>query len=256
MTQPMQLALGKGPVRHDERTLMLANYLDTAALPAPPRSRDWLSCCHSWPMYGNDRIGDCVPAGAAHLIQAWTGADGGPGTPVVTDEQVIAAYSAIAGYDPATGANDDGCVMLDALNFWRREGIGGHRITAFVKLNHHDRGQVKQAVDIFGGVYVGAALPLAARAQIRGGVWRSSSAANAEPGSWGGHCIHVGRYTGQRLTCTTWGRTLDMTWPWWETYVDEAYAIVSTEWLGPDNRTPEGLNLDALLGDLRQITGG
>lgn len=257
MTDLSTLKLGRAPVRDDERTLRLATYLDAPALPPAPRARDWLSKVRSWEMYDNDRIGDCVPAGAAHLITAWTANDGGP--PVVpTDADVISAYTAIAGYDPATGAGDNGCVMLDALNYWRTRGIGGHRIGAYVRVDVRDHAQVKQAINLFGGLYCGAALPLAARSQLSGWLWRTSRGGPVgayAPGSWGGHCIHVGAYKTASLSCTTWGRTMGLTWSWWDTYVEEAYAVLSPDWLGPDGKSPTGLDITALTADLARVAG-
>ena len=51
-----------------------------------------------------------------------------------SDKQVVAAYSAITGYNPSTGANDNGAVEIDVLNYWRQTGIAGHKIGAYVAL--------------------------------------------------------------------------------------------------------------------------
>ena len=63
--QPTGVRLGKLPVRHDVRTLQLARYVDTAVLPAPPASYDETAHVHDWPMYANDRIGDCTCAASS-----------------------------------------------------------------------------------------------------------------------------------------------------------------------------------------------
>ena len=58
-------------------------------------------------MMDNDQIGDCTCAAAGHLIMEWTAnAQSKMVTP--TDKQIVAAYSAITGYNPTTGANDNG----------------------------------------------------------------------------------------------------------------------------------------------------
>ena len=72
--------LGKLPVRTDVRTLSLARYVDKAKLPSPPDAFDETTQVHDWPMYANDRIGDCTIAAAGHMIEAWTAA--GQGKPV------------------------------------------------------------------------------------------------------------------------------------------------------------------------------
>ena len=57
--------LGKLPARIDPRSLSLARYVDRGALPSPPPTVDLSEGVADWPMYGNDRIGDCTTAAAA-----------------------------------------------------------------------------------------------------------------------------------------------------------------------------------------------
>src|ERR1700739_3300585 len=123
--------LGKLAPRHDVRTLQFANYL-TAALPPAPVSYDWGSKVKQWGMMKNDTVGDCTCAAAGHLIMEWTAETGILVTP--TDTQIIKAYSAITGYNPSTGANDNGAVETDVLNYWRQSGIAKHKIGAYVAI--------------------------------------------------------------------------------------------------------------------------
>ena len=74
MVTTSQVMLGKLPSRVDPRTLSLARYLDRELLPAPPPELDLAEQVISWPMYANDRIGDCTTAAAAHMVEAWTAA--------------------------------------------------------------------------------------------------------------------------------------------------------------------------------------
>src|ERR1019366_4365184 len=103
---PRKLKLGKSVARHDPRTLLLASYV-TRTLPAPPASFDVTSKVKAWGMMDNDQIGDCTCAAAGHLLMEWT-ADHGKKMFTPTDKQIVAAYSAITGYNPVTGANDNG----------------------------------------------------------------------------------------------------------------------------------------------------
>src|ERR1700704_5522507 len=94
--------LGKLPVRTDVRTLRLARYIDSSRLPEPPDSFDETRGIESWPMYGNDRIGDCTTAAAAHMIEAWTAA--GRGRAVELPESaVLDAFDDVKLTDPLTG---------------------------------------------------------------------------------------------------------------------------------------------------------
>ena len=51
----------------------------------------------------------------------------------------------------------------------------------------------------------------------------------------------------------TWGKLLRMSWNFWETYVDEAYAIVSQDYLAR-GVNPNGFNLAELQSDLAAVT--
>src|SRR6516225_4106846 len=128
--------LGKLPARVDPRTLSLAHYVDREVLPAPPPVLDLSAPVAEWPMYANDRLGDCTTAAAGHMIEAWTAA--AAGAPVeVTEASVLAAFDAVKIVDPATG--DEGAVELDVLRLWRSAGIGGHRVGAFARVARGDR---------------------------------------------------------------------------------------------------------------------
>ncbi len=119
---PRKLKLGKTVARHDPRALLMASYL-TPALPAPPASFDLTSKVGStWGMMDNDQLGDCTCAAAGHLIMEWT-ANAGKKMVTPTDKQIVAAYSAVTGYNPVTGANDNGANEVDVLNYWRQTGI-------------------------------------------------------------------------------------------------------------------------------------
>src|SRR3954470_12949877 len=129
---PRKLKLGKSGARHDPRTLLMASYVLTT-LPPPPAQHDLTSKVKSWGMMENAQIGDCTCAAAGHLIMEWT-ANAGKKMATPSDKQIVSAYSAVTGYNPTTGANDNGAVEIDGLNYWRQTGIAGHKIGAYVAL--------------------------------------------------------------------------------------------------------------------------
>jgi hypothetical protein len=67
--------------------------------------------------------------------------------------------------------------------------------------------------------------------------------------------VAVVGYDARGLTFVTWGATKAMTWRFWATYCDEAYALLSRDWLDATSRTPEGLDLDLLRADLAEVAG-
>src|SRR5260370_19964787 len=158
-----KLTPGKQVARHDPRTLLLASYV-TPALPTPPVSFDLTSKVGaSWGMMDNDQIGDCTCAAAGHLIMEWT-ANAGKKMVTPSDKQIVAAYSAITGYNPTTGANDNGAVGIDVLNFWRQSRIAGHKIAAYMALEPTNHNHIMDSVFIFEGCYIGLQLPNSAQA--------------------------------------------------------------------------------------------
>ena len=68
----MDYKLGKLPAVYDSRTLQLENYLNIAKLPPLPDATDWFAMTSPFPMAGNDQYGDCVVAGASHMVQTWS----------------------------------------------------------------------------------------------------------------------------------------------------------------------------------------
>lgn len=241
--------LGKLAPRTDVRTLSLGRYVDRAALPDPPDVLDLTRPVHDWPMYANDRIGDCTVAAAAHMIEAWTAASRGRAVEV-TESAVLAAFDRVKITDPQTG--EEGAVELDVLRDWRAHGVGRHRIGAFARVSIHDRQLVRTAAWLFGGLYIGLQMPLSAQWQ-KTWDWNGSLTGPDRPGSWGGHAVDVAGYEGDTLTVVTWGRLQALTWSFWERYCDEAYCILSHDFLRGD-RAPNGFDLDALKADLALVT--
>jgi len=241
--------LGKEPVRTDVRTLSFARYVDHARLPAAPAALNLAAPVHAWPMYANDRLGDCTTAAAGHMIEAWTAAARGAAVEI-SEAAVVDAFEHVKVVDPASG--EEGAVELDVLKYWRATGIGRHRIGAFARVPVHDRELVRAAAYLFGGLYLGLALPLTARDQPVW-EWTGSLAGPSSPGSWGGHAVDAVGYTADALTIVTWGSLKQMTWSFWERYCDECYCILSADFLRR-GKAPNGFDLEALNADLALIT--
>jgi hypothetical protein len=256
---PLKLKLGKQSPRHDPRTLLFATYA-TPALPAPPPSLDLTTKMKApWGMMDNAQVGDCTCAAAGHLMMEWTSnAQSKIFTP--SDAQIIAAYSAVTGYNPKTGANDNGAQEIDVLNYWRQTGIAGHKIQAFLALEPSNDTHIMDGTWIFGGCYIGLALPKSAQAQTSNKqIWSvppGGTGGDGAPGSWGGHAVPVVAYDSRSLTVVTWGALQTMTWGFWAAYCDEAYAILSPDFLEQKKGqpvTPDGFNVQQLLADLSDL---
>ena len=208
------------------RAFMMHDYM--ATLPAAPSVLDNTRGIKQWGMMRNDTIGDCTCAAAGHLIMDWTAEAGAE--VIVPDPAIVTAYSDITGYDPRTGAHDDGASMTDVLDYWRDTGIGGHKISEYAEVNITQY-RVQQTVWVFDGAYVGLELPASAQSQV-GGVWQIENFkvdGDAEKGSWGGHAVPVVKYDQDYLWVVTWGMLQQVDWHWFEWYADEVYAIISLD---------------------------
>lgn len=251
-TDDSKRRLGKKPARHDPRTLQMANYL---LLPPIPATQDWTKKASSaWGMMLNDELGDCTCAAVGHAIQSWT-ANAGPKEITISDKEVVAAYSAITGYDPGDPSTDQGAVEMDVLRYWRKKGIGGHKIQAYVALEPKNHEHARAAVDLFGGAYIGVSLPISAQKQSVWSVPPGGPTGQGAPGSWGGHAVIVLAYDSHGLTCITWGARKKLTWSFWDTYCDESYAMISPDWVAKNKPSPEGFDLAALQTDLKAVAG-
>jgi hypothetical protein len=250
--------LGKLPPQEDRRTLKLEKY--TANLPPPPPRVNPIFPPNGWNVMLNDQIGCCTISCMGHLFMDWSQVESG--TPVVIpDSAVLSAYEAVTGeegaaYDPATGANDNGCVILDVLNYTRQTGIGGQTISAFAQIGLHNKTLLKQAIALFGGVDIGLLLPLTAQSQV-GTVWNVTDptlSGDAAPGSWGGHSVPVCFFNEGGVWVITWGQLQRVSWSFLWAYCDEAWAIISPLWLAKNGADPHGLDLAQLQADLSAAT--
>jgi hypothetical protein len=247
--------LGKKPYVHDPRTLALEDYLVAGAPPAPP-SLDY-SDKYAWQMWLNDRLGCCTCSSSAGETCCWCAVNGVACT--ITDNDVLVAYEAVSGYDPATGANDNGAVEIDVLKYRQKTGVGGHKIYAYLGISHVNESAVNTAIWMAGSVYIGLQLPLAA--QKMQGTWDfpagTKKTGKWAPGSWGGHAVFVCGYdaaTGNRKIIT-WGEVITVTKSFWDVYIDEVWMIVSPDWMGPKGTAPSGLNVAQLDADLKALQG-
>jgi hypothetical protein len=65
--------------------------------------------------------------------------------------------------------------------------------------------------------------------------------------------VNVVAYDPDGLTVVTWGGLKKMTWSFWDRYCDEAYCIISDDFLGDDEQAPSGVDRGALERDLELV---
>jgi hypothetical protein len=246
MADHSMMKLGRKAIKTDSRTLALADYL-LPSIPPPPPTADWTKGITSWGMMLNDTLGDCTIAGVAHAIQVWSANTGTMFT--VPDATVQNYYEQWDGYVPGQPNTDNGGIELDVLNDWQKQGFDGKPLLAFADARFTNLVEIRQSIALFGGVYIGIALPLSAQKQE---VWDVVPGAIGRKGSWGGHCVFVPKYDQHGFTCITWGEVKTMTVAFWKKYCDEAHTLLGQDWL-TDKGSPSGFDQTQLLADLKAI---
>lgn len=254
MADHKNMKLGKLPPKFDPNAKKLARYFLTDDIKVPLHI-DWGTKVHNWGMMANDELGDCTAAGAGHIEQVWT--SNASSLITITDADVIKFYSETTGYIPGEPSTDQGGVEVDVLNYWKTNGFGTstgvHKLAGWVSVNPADLIQMKAGINWFGALYVGVALPLASQDQDVWDVHVHNLTGPWTPGSWGGHCVALVAYNAIGPICITWGQRKQITWAWWHAYGDEAYALLSTDWLNAQGESPSDLNMTQLQADLAII---
>lgn len=243
---------GKKSARHDKRTLALANYVNASILPNPPDNLDYTTKITNLGIMLNNSLGDCTAAGVGHIRQAWTANNGSQ--QIWTDDQIRQIYSLTSGYIPGNDLTDNGAVELDVLNYWRKTGFFGDQIAGFMALEPQNNLHIKQSVMLFGGVYVGVGLPVSAQNQTVWHVTPGGADGDSTISSWGGHCLIICSYNITGPIYLTWGKYQQATWGWHNTYCDESYALLSSDWAAPNKVAPSGFSFDNLKSDLVLVT--
>lgn len=250
------LKLGKKPATHDKRDLLFSDYREPGALPPHPNSYGFgnLIPKNSWSMLGNDKAGDCVWASAAHQTMLWNAAVKAPVT-LFTEESVLSDYSAVTGYDPISGANDDGTNIRDALKYRQKTGIldgagQRHKIGAYVALEPGNHEQILEALFLFGIVELGIEFPDYAMDQFDSGkAWTVRPGGSIE----GGHDIPIVRRPNRsNNSIVTWAKMIEMSDGFFKKFCDESWTIISPEFLA-NNVTPGGFNMQQLQADLAAL---
>src|SRR5579859_3941974 len=161
------MKLGKLAAKWHPKTLRFSQFASGDLVLPDPAKVYWGYKVKDWGMLGNDVAGDCVVAGALHMIENWSAHTGTPKT--FTTEQAIEIYSTLSGYDPSTGANDNGLVMTDFLEYWRTTGLFGEKILGWMAFDHSNPIHFDNVDYLFGGVFAGQQMPRSAMDQFNAG---------------------------------------------------------------------------------------
>jgi hypothetical protein len=223
----------------------------TESLPLPPPAVDYSTGLHHLGPMGNNTTADCTVAAIGHAVQTWTSLASTEA--VIPDAAIIQMYADESGYVIGDPNTDNGAVASDMLLYWYKNPIDNHALAGFASIRPGNRTSMRDAIYWFGACYIGIQLPLAVR---NGGNWMlpdgQSLTNDWAIGSWGGHAIPAIAYNADTVTVISWGKLLTVNWAFMDAYCDEAYGLLSKDWLTVGN-SPPGLNWQALQDAMNQL---
>jgi hypothetical protein len=257
---------GKTAARPDAIKFKFSKYLDKKELKLPHHPENFghegVIARKDWKMLGNDTVGDCVFAGAAHETRMWGYMGGVHGGAWFRDKDVLSDYSALTGYDPSrTDANgnnptDQGTDMQKAASYRRTVGIVDghgrrHKVSAYLALEPGNIEQHLQALYLFGAVGLGIKFPRVFMRQFNNNMpWTYT------PDGWdieSGHYIPLVAKRKEWLHTVTWGQIQPMDVEAWKKVSDESVVYLSEEML-VNGKSPEAFDYAALQADLNALT--
>jgi hypothetical protein len=233
-----KLLFGKNPKKEDDRNLMFSTY--SKELPPPPQSYDNLAKVYNnlkinnpaklFPLLGNDAFGDCTIAGISHADTVYNG--------LIGKKSIASRSSVLKLYNKLTGGIDSGLPELTVLNYWRQNKCFGDKIIAYTEINPKNHIHIQQAIQLFGGVYIGFNVQENCQKDFRNKITWTPGKLTGH-----GHAVYLTSYDQETVTILTWGNMIKGTYAWLDETCDEAYAIV-----------PPELVTNELLADLMEVT--
>jgi hypothetical protein len=229
-------------------TMMAA--LDPLGSP-PSVCNDYVSAVKiPWGMYGNDSLGDCVPADTAHALMLRTANVGSIIVPQLSD--VIKLYENVGGYDPNFPFTDQGCEETAMTAYMASTGFLGHKADAVCTIDDQNYDHLRWAIQLFGTCRIGLNLPGFAEDQFDANVpWDISATGDQKTN---GHDVPLVKYLdADTFLCVTWGRLQPIKLPFLEKYCEEAHAELYGDWIQAQGSSPPGLDLNTLASKLQEL---
>ena len=249
--QPYQM--GKTPARKDGVKFKFKSYFSKPELPTPPKVFGPWRTFDDLHMYDNDKVGNCVFAGAANETESFFYSVGREVE--FNANNVTSDYAALTGYNPQINF-DPGSDMSDAAEYRRAIGIVDdqgmrHKIDAYVRLDTGDFTDLKIAMYLFGVVGIGLVMPENAQEEFREKIKWDVKDSNKDIA--GGHYVSgCGIDENGDIVVMTWGGYQRMTEAFYRKYNDETACYFSVE-RTINKVSPEGFHAEKLIADLKHL---
>lgn len=236
----------------------------TGAVPAHPATVDYLATLTDWQMLGNDRVGDCNSvtwANMRRLVTATLSTESYP-----TQEMVWKFYktqnpkfnpNGDPNVDGPSSQYDQGMEIQTGLEYLHSNGgPDGVKAVAFAKVDHTNIEEVRAAIALFGGLWLGITVLDENQQQFADGrEWTNVSNGTVD----GGHAILAGGYTPD-VRFITWGQEAGFAPSFWNgtaqgyQLVEEAWVVIWPEHL-QSKEFLAGVDVNALAADYAALTG-
>lgn len=233
--------------RSDDQLLSVA--WKAGAVPDVPPRADFLAGVDLG-LDANDRFGDCGPTSVDNHRRVTTRALVGMEEDA-TLEAVFDLYrrSGNPGFDPATGADDNGVSMPALLGAARAGGLGGQKLIAYGRLHDTSTASIAAAIALFGGVLFAVDLQTAQQTQT---TWDFSSS-----GEWGGHAVVAAAYdlaTGL-IDVGSWAQRYPTTEAFRAEQLWEVWVPIWPETIG-SHHFQANVEVEAMAEQFKALTGG
>ncbi len=200
----------------------------------------------------NDSLGDCAEAAYGHALQVWSAASGK--RELTEPNSAIEALYETQGYVPGNPSTDNGTVLQVLLARLVKGPLpdGIPKLLAFIEIDPTIPADIDRATYECGLVYIGFNVPAFMQSlENPGSTWSTDPWGNTH--IVGGHCVISPGYESGFRDIISWGYKYRMTYGFWKKYVDEAYALVSPEWVEATGRTPLGMTVAQLEAQMAAI---
>jgi len=243
--------LGKKAARKGSISFLMDHYVDYSKLPVPPDSFGHYKNVR-YSMYGNDKYGCCVLAGAANEHKTWLAETKQKAH--FSTRNVLDAYAAITGWNPKIPESDHGTDLQEAASWRRKVGISDiygkhHTIDSYLALHPGDFNQLKVALYLFGCVGLGLLLHEKAEEEFDKRItWDEGRALP----NWGHYVPAVGIDLRGNIVIECWGRIHRMSERYYKEHGDEGALYLDLSRMSKDI-SPEGFDKQALLQHLQEL---
>src|SRR6185312_8679098 len=195
---------GRRQPRVPSPKLKASSFINLAAISVPSSTNYRAKASASLRnIYGNDQLGDCVPAGCNHVAGLANANAGAPFVPTLAE--VIADYEAIGVYVPGDESTDNGCDEDTAMAYYQQHGwANGTKAAGVISVDPTNDAEVRACLYLFENLIFGVGLPdawISPFPSKDGFVWDVSTA-SANPEN--GHCFVAVDLDTSSLVIDTW----------------------------------------------------